>query len=530
MAQFANLRDAVAAELEKAHGIPENGLNEVFTLDKLPPAFSLSSLREAIVPEGTKDRIELVGGIVLLDVCLRESSRVQRHEGDAEHISKLYDFVTEALKPPRHLLPYSDFEERPPKDDKALSQFHELSRLSVHNLDRLDLLLPLSHYPRYSSLIKVLACFTDTRDSWTGNDTQKLVTAFLARYQSLLRQEEVLVEECLQRAVRPAFSSSRPSTVTSQGRKAMFRSAEGQSSFIDETSSKPWKFGAAYTVTLFQWVLQNLLVWYRLSSSDHWPLLVPPILALLDDESVMNKAKGAELLSLLLELTSSALLTRTGLFDVFRDALLPCLHYLPTLTPQHESILILNETYPALRTIARVRYPTRKDEPERSSFLDGVLREGLLSGYSHCAENVAVSGVLMKQLSKVVDALGIDSTKHLKSIIPLLISILTDPFSNASPSLLMAAMHTLQTVVLNSWPRIAHWRGDILLGLTVCWIKLQEDPIEEKQELERGLTDILKLLTTAVGSEVDWNCEVESLMRVRTDLTGLFQPVLDAIH
>lgn len=122
------------------------------------------------------------------------------------------------------------------------------------------------------------------------------------------------------------------------------------------------------------------------------------------------------MLTLLLNITSSALLARTGLGEVFQDAVMPCLLYLPSLTPEDQSIELLTQAYPALITLGRVRYPSKEaDFQSKMKFLDQVFRKGVLGGYAHCSEkNVHVSRCLVDQMAIFIHEMGIWSVKHLK--------------------------------------------------------------------------------------------------------------------
>lgn len=120
------------------------------------------------------------------------------------------------------------------------------------------------------------------------------------------------------------------------------------------------------------------------------------------------------MLLLLLHTTSSALLARTGLGDVFEDAVMPCLLYLPSLTPQDESLELLAQAYPALIALGRVRYPSQEQYRAKMDYLDRIFRSGIMTGYSHCSENVYVTRLLVDQLAVLVEEMGLWSVKHLK--------------------------------------------------------------------------------------------------------------------
>ena len=146
----------------------------------------------------------------------------------------------------------------------------------------------------------------------------------------------------------------------------------------------------------------------------NWPLIAPPLLALLDDSSLEYKIKGCNSLLILLEKCPSALLERTGLGEVFEDAVMPCLSYLPTLTEEAESLRILGAAYPVLIQLALVRFPDDKKHAARIKALDRVLRNGIVKGYAHAGEHVKIAELFVHQITRLVNEMGIDFVRHLK--------------------------------------------------------------------------------------------------------------------
>ena len=145
-----------------------------------------------------------------------------------------------------------------------------------------------------------------------------------------------------------------------------------------------------------------------------WPLLVPPILALIDDSSIGYKILGCSSLLLFLASVPPIILGRTGLGKIFEDALMPCLMYLPTLTEEADSVALLEQAYPALVRLACVRFPDDEQRRLRSNGLDRVLQYGILKGYAHAGEHVKIAEVLMRNVFELSQMLGIYVSKHLK--------------------------------------------------------------------------------------------------------------------
>jgi predicted histidine transporter YuiF (NhaC family) len=147
---------------------------------------------------------------------------------------------------------------------------------------------------------------------------------------------------------------------------------------------------------------------------ENWPIIIPPLLALIDDAWTPNKVHGCELLTLFLETCPSVLLQRTGLGEVFESALMQYLLYIPTLVTETVSLQILGAVYPTLICLNRARYPDEKDRRLKLKGLDRIMREGVFKGYAHAGEKVRIAEILVKQMIALIDEMDINCAKHLK--------------------------------------------------------------------------------------------------------------------
>ena len=339
-----------------------------------------------------------------------------------------------------------------------------------------------------------------------------------------------LISHFLRLTIRPFFLQNQHPAVTAQGRKVtttvLPKKIELEKS---DEEAKPWKSRESYAIDLLQWVVQNL---DEESIERQWPLLVPPILSITDDIDTVFKAKGCAMLEILLKSTPPALLARTGLGQVFEEAIMPCLGYLPTLTPEKESIDLLMRAYPALIALSRTASPesppagsrkTAKDlGSERIAFLDTVLRKGIFGAYGHCSENVKITEALMKNFCLVNTELGIESVKHLKHTLPMLSEVLSQPFGSAYPPLLIAALQALQNVIVNGWPRIATNKGELLNGLTLCWLQSDDVQGHEKLRIRQESKTVIHMLRTVDRGEGLIEEDFRMLMNADSRLEGLF--------
>lgn len=342
-----------------------------------------------------------------------------------------------------------------------------------------------------------------------------------------------LASHFLQLTIRPLFAKTQNPAVTAQGRKSIQSSAPRAARLIheDESETKPWKGEKeGYALELLRWVLLTV---DAEGIEKIWPLVIPPIFALVDDSDPKFKAKGCDLLKLLVEITPPSLLSRTGLAQEFENSLFPCLTYLPSLTPEPESILLLNAAYPALISLAKIRYPVPpRSDPiseafyKRAEALDRLIWGGILFAHAHSGDHVRIAQCLLTHLASIINELGIHSVKHLRTVVPLLRNTLSDPLGLAYPPLLIQASRTMQTMIVNSWMRMELWALDILEGSSVCWVRLAAEG-ETKDgfaELKAELRKVVDRLKKAIDDEEDvtWQAETRRMIEADARLEGLF--------
>ena len=340
-----------------------------------------------------------------------------------------------------------------------------------------------------------------------------------------------LASHFLKLTIRPLFVKAKPDNVTEQGRKKEKSElpAKMTSENSDERITKPWKSDKdKFALALLKWVVNSL---EEESIEQVWPLVVPPILTLVDDWETQYKQLGAELLHSLLRATSPTLLSRTGLGSVFEDALMPCLTYLPSLTPEPDSISILAATYPALFTLIKTRFPITASTPpkdpirlNRIKSLDIILRKGILHAYSHCGQYSGITRVLFLNLTTLLNELRIDSVKHLQYILPMLSETFTQAAKAQQTDLLMATLQALQAVIFNGWPRMFEHRMEIMKGVTIAWLILVEsrkDGMDEVVEVRECMVETVRVLHAAMGEKESFVDECKQLLEADEKLVGL---------
>lgn len=144
----------------------------------------------------------------------------------------------------------------------------------------------------------------------------------------------------------------------------------------------------------------------------NWPLFTPVLLTLLEDRETLIRRKGLDTLITFIEKTPPKILTSTGIGTVFQEAVFPTLLYLPTLTPEAESVTLLRPAYAALLALAKA--DEDQQSLDRRKQLDKLLRDGVFAAYHHSSEHLRIVEVLMDASSEIVAALSIYAAKHLQ--------------------------------------------------------------------------------------------------------------------
>ncbi|KPM40086.1 hypothetical protein AK830_g6462 [Neonectria ditissima] len=319
-----------------------------------------------------------------------------------------------------------------------------------------------------STLLTVVA-FTDSRDPWTTKKASSLALDLLSAQLSDKKLADFVIGPILQTFLKPLFAKSSLRT-TASGRPAHYQTVPDKSPQPGKISS--WKDHAPWAVSTLRWAI-------NLSESsliqDHWPLFTPALLALVEDERIEVKSSGLEILALFVGKCPTQVLHTTGIGLIFEDVTFPVLLYLPSLTPEEDSIKLLAPAYDVLITLAKTYQPTLNTH--RRKILDRALREGIFAAYFHASEHARLVQLLMESAALIIKCMGICSIKHLKSLLSMISSLMEDPFATEYPPAILAAAKTLNATIMSCWPRLQEGEHmeQIIRTLSLCWLNLCED-------------------------------------------------------
>ena len=292
----------------------------------------------------------------------------------------------------------------------------------------------------------------------------------------------------------------------------------------------------------------------KIQFEAHFPLFVPTILAMIDDNNLPFKTEGCVLLTQLLQPiqeSGSDILRRTNLTSVFEEAVTPCLLSLPTITPEDRSLELLGAAYPALLSTLKTAYKGKsRSEQDKEAYTTGlakILRSNLVSSFHHVSSSTPASGsttasfpyprlstFLLERITIFINELGIHTTKYLQELIPILYTTLANPFGTAHPPLLRAATVATQAMIKNAHPRIWRWRGEILSGLSSCWLHIAADDnkasASQLAKLKGELQQASKLLKHVLQNPVAIAADTPEpeLLQVKENIQKELQELVDA--
>ncbi|KAI0897105.1 hypothetical protein F4806DRAFT_423088 [Annulohypoxylon nitens] len=431
--------------------------------------------------------------------------------------------------------------------DEDTTDYAHLRRKGELGLQAIEQLInaPIQAPLRLRPLVLLrLAAFTDVTDPWATAESSALAHKLLEAQLQTLDETQIkslIVEEILTTFIRPLFSKSRSAAVTASGRKAEFVESSRYDTVDRETpETKPWKYSHRYAVTVFSWAVEHsdaaLL-------QTHWPSFTPALLTLLDESHASLKIRALQIFRSFWSRCPPNLMQNTGLATVFEDAVFPAVLFLPSLTPEYESLEILGAAYPALFEMAGLTYTNHGPEAgpglsgsekqqiteSRRKLLDKIVREGVMVGYHHTKDHVRLVGLLCEVLVCIINGMGILAVKHLKDLVPMVSEVMTDPFGTKHPPTLTSATQLLQAILRNCWPRVPHYCNEIVKILMLCWLNTEnEDSFPDDspvaKDLKAGLTQTADMLSAVMkASQVDLHDRVGVLIEKEPQLRSLFK-------
>ncbi|TFK74389.1 hypothetical protein BDN72DRAFT_833295 [Pluteus cervinus] len=329
-----------------------------------------------------------------------------------------------------------------------------------------------------ADIVTALAAFDGTEDPWITSDSREAAQVILDKFKQVDNDSEKntpLLRQLLVGNIKPWFQSNpHPYIHVDTGRK-LGRAAGGPLASGDYYEAQTWKKypGAANVVS---WCVRNMKAEVY---EELWHLIIPAVMALLDDYEARNKLRGVKIVAELLVYVPKGLLKRTGIDGLLHTSLNTCLAHLNN----PESADLIRATVPT--HISLIELTTAPGSKERFDKLSHLLGEGIIGGvWFYASEDRDTVMASLESLLLVVEAIGIGSTRFLKGLMTKLVHLLMPNPLNPTPGsedLQIAALRVLIKLIDKCASRMQYWSGPIIDGVCRCWVSRRKlDDVGER--------------------------------------------------
>ncbi|KAM0749375.1 hypothetical protein T439DRAFT_381723 [Meredithblackwellia eburnea MCA 4105] len=304
-----------------------------------------------------------------------------------------------------------------------------------------------------------------------------------------------------------------------------FSSPNGQ-----ENSEGSWRTMAPS----LQALLSSILLKLEPAEIMHkWNVILPPLLAFLDDFDPEMKWRGCSILNVLVERWArdrqgmGEWLARTGMGGLFLSSLESASH---SLTSPYTSLLLPLSGHLSLQIIHSLHHPhptttqnPPKDTTTRESFqkLTQFFETFFVRTWSFASGNLVVELATVKLLLEVLPCPSTPHPDHpnlptpiILRYLPLLIPHLSTVISSPTSTLALVAvtLETLERIVglVKPFGREKKWSGVIVREVGRCWVELGERGGGEGKEEVRELC-------RALVRSLDAQVQVEKLITIAND-------------
>ncbi|KAJ6567265.1 hypothetical protein DFH09DRAFT_1156514 [Mycena vulgaris] len=340
-----------------------------------------------------------------------------------------------------------------------------------------------------ADIISTTAVF-DGDDAWVTSDSRSVAHEILYGFSE---PPLPLVVQILQYKIKPLFRSNpHPSLNLQTGRK-LARPAGGPMASQDFYDSQTWKdhLGASNIVL---WCVQHIP---STAYEELWHLVIPPIMALLDDYEARYKLKGVKVASVMLERVPSSVLRRTGVDSLLIASLSRSLTQLQS----PETPLLLPAAIST--SLSLIQLMTAVGSKERFEQLCGLLGDGIIGSiWPYASDRLEALLASIEALPAVVEILGVGCARYLKVLVAQLVHPLAPlEYEKTSVALQISSLRALSAVIDACPERMAQWKGTILNGVGRCWVSMIDSKADTPPEgLKRELRNVCQKLAVACPS------------------------------
>ncbi|KAJ7490315.1 hypothetical protein B0H11DRAFT_2156580 [Mycena galericulata] len=376
-----------------------------------------------------------------------------------------------SLQVPPEFNRYNDI----PEPD-VIARLDQWKQTAIRTLRELDICVQQGQanlsLEQQADIVAAASVFNED-DAWVTPESRSVAHDILHRYSE---PPLPLIVQALQYNIKPLFRSNpHPSLNLETGRK-LARPAGGPMASQDFYDNQMWKEHPGAS---------NIVLWcvHHIESSAYeelWHLVIPPIMALLDDYEARYKLMGVRITAVMIEHVPSSVLKRTGVDSLLLASLNRSLTQLqspvtPVLLPAAIST-----------SLSLIQLMTSVGSADRFDQLCALLGDGIIgSVWPYASDRLEALLASIEALPAVVETLGVGSARYLKVLVTQLVHPLAPlEYEKTSIALQISSLRALSAVIDACPERMTRWKGTILNGVGRCWVENRKAPDGLKQELK----------------------------------------------
>ncbi|CAG8438125.1 566_t:CDS:2 [Ambispora leptoticha] len=376
-------------------------------------------------------------------------------------------------------------------------------------------------------LVYTCGTFIALKESWVDSELNNKANSVLEsitsldpeRFPSVSRLIQIFATKILERFVKPCFLQNAEFNKTSSKAK---KQRDKTANSIDESK----RLDISLAASILEWIVMQI---QHPELDTMISLIIPPMLTLIDDYNVKFKIKGTSILDHLLKQVKPAIIQRTGLGNIFYEALIVCLTY----QSEEKYLPLLRTSFSAILNLIPL-IESSNIKAQHAKF-EKVLFDHIIRGIIFADDRLSIRKVLLEQVPPFADALGICMVKYLKHLIPAISNILEIPLNITSNKRILelhiTAAIAFEHIIMTCWPRIPRYEGPILKAIVTSWsqtiaFEKNEKPTDNFIKFKERLQSLCRLLSFACNSHPQFQNDCQVLRNLDPDV---FNPLFDQI-
>ncbi|KAJ1926826.1 hypothetical protein IWQ60_003455 [Tieghemiomyces parasiticus] len=289
--------------------------------------------------------------------------------------------------------------------------------------------------------------------------------------------------------VQPAFRHATPRWGTSRPHAGRPHRRTQETQRIQFHEDQPWKKAKPATTHLLHFVVHYLpgAAW----DPRHLLAVTPALLTLLDDYDCPYKWQGTVLANSLLDQpTAVAHLRATGLAQAVYEALLGSALYRPD---EPCAVPLLQLVFSTQLRLAAVLDPPHSELWYQR--MEVLVDQCLLKNFLYHGQRTVVRPILLDQLARYVETMGLSATLFIKVFVTECCLSLREEIRGSADLLAihLAALRALHSLAVHCRPRLDRYASDIYRSVAVAWTEAHDPANQGLAEVDSLINSLCRL-------------------------------------